>query len=137
MPADDGVKQRSGEAGKTANYRRDDPVSPLAGSPVPVAVEEVLVERSGEPRLFAGHTPDGQRWLVAQIAESTDLRRWLCAPASDRAIGCVASGRAMPADLLRHSATGTVEDITLGLGGQFIESLRLCSELGDDEVQTG
>ena len=100
MPADDDVKQRSGEAGKAANYRRDDPVSPLAGSPVPVAVEEVLVERSGEPRLFAGHTPDGQRWLVAQIAESTDLRRWLCAPASDRAIGCVTSGRALPADLL-------------------------------------
>jgi hypothetical protein len=99
-----------------------------------VAVEEILVERSGSPRLFAGRTPDGQRWLVAQVTDSADVRRWLCAPASDRAIGCLVSGRALPADLLRHSSTGIVEEITLGPGGRFSESLRLCGSLADDEV---
>jgi hypothetical protein len=101
---------------------------------VPVVVDVVLVERAGRPLLFAGRTPDGQRWLVAQISETTGMFRWLCAPASDLAIGCVASGRALRADLLRHSSTGTVEDIILGPGGEFSESVRLCCSLRDEEL---
>jgi hypothetical protein len=132
MPAE--RVRRADAAPAAVAERRGDHSNPLAGSPVPVVVELVLAERAGKPLLFAGRTPDGQRWLVAQISERAGARRWLCAPASDLAIGCVASGRALPADLFRHSATGTVEDITVGPGGQFFESLRLCGSLGDDEV---
>jgi hypothetical protein len=90
--------------------------------------------RSGAPSLFTGRGPKGQRWLVAQIGESVKARRWLCAPASDLAIRCVLSGRAQPADLFRHSVTGTVEDLTIGADGRWFESIRLCAELGDSEV---
>jgi hypothetical protein len=110
--------------------------NPIAGGLLPFEVDEVLVSCRGVPRLFAGHGPEGQRWLVAQIAEGLDTCRWLCAPASDRAIGCALSGRATPADLFRHSATGTVEDVTISSDGTFLESTRLCAELSDDEVQS-
>jgi hypothetical protein len=101
-----------------------------------VAVEQVLLELAGEPLLFAGRTPDGQRWLVVQMAGFAHSRRWLCAPASERAIGCVVSGRARPADVFRHSATGTVEVITLGPDGHFSESLRMCDSVSDVEVSS-
>jgi hypothetical protein len=130
-----GVDRRLAQAERRAGTQRgNDPLDPLAGSPVPVAVEQVLLELAGEPRLFTGRTPDGQRWLVVQTAEFADSRRWLCAPASERAIGCVASGRARPADVFRHSATGTVEQITLGPDGHFSESLRLCDTVSDLEA---
>jgi hypothetical protein len=113
-------------------YRKpSDESNPLAGTPLAIGVDDVIIARIGCPRLFAGHSPDGQRWLVAQVGEA---RRWLCAPASDRAIDCVLSGVAAPVDLLRHSATGTVEDVTIDADGRFFESVRLCSELSHDEV---
>jgi hypothetical protein len=108
--------------------------TPPAGCPLPVDVDEVLVGPVGAPSLFTGHGPNGQRWLVAQIGESVTASRWLCAPASDLAIRCVLSGRAQPADLFRHSATGTVEDITISSDGRLFESIRLCPELSDSEV---
>jgi hypothetical protein len=109
--------------------------SPLAGTPLAIDVDEVIAGWVGPPRLFAGHSPDGQRWLVAQVSDSdTGPRRWLCAPASERAIGCVVSGIAAPTDVLRHSTTGTVEDITICPDGRICESVRMCAELGDEEL---
>jgi hypothetical protein len=111
-----------------------DSIRPLTDSRLPVNVDEVLDGRTGSPWLFAGHSSDGGRWLVAFDNEGDHAPRWLCAPASDVAIGCVRSGRAQPADLFRHSRTGTVEIITIGIDGRMVESIRLCAELGDDEL---
>jgi hypothetical protein len=112
----------------------DEVTNPLAGCPLPLDVDEVLIGAPRTPRLFVAHEPDGQRWLVALSAQTDGGRRWLCAPASDVAIGCALSGRALPADLFRHSRTGTVEMITVAADGHFSESTRLCAELRDDEV---
>jgi hypothetical protein len=101
----------------------------LAQWPLSIDTDEVLVEGIGAPLLFAGHSSDGSRWLVAQIAETVDGQRWLCAPVSEVAIGCVLSGVAEPADVFRHSATGTVEDITVNLDGRVSESTRLCKDV--------
>jgi hypothetical protein len=106
----------------------------LAGSSLLLDIDEVLVGRAGAPQLFCGHDRDGQCWLVALIGEGLQSRRWLCAPATDVALGCVRSGRAAPADVFRHSSTGMVEVITVGADGQFSESMRLCADLIDDEV---
>jgi hypothetical protein len=103
---------------------------------LPFAADQVIVSWLGVPRLFAGHGPEGWRWLVAQIAESPGARRWLCAPASAKAIDCALSGRAAPADLFRHSATGSVEDITITSDGRSFESTRLCGELSDQELHS-
>jgi hypothetical protein len=111
-----------------------DPIHPLTDSRLQVKVDEVIDGRIGCPWLFAGHSPDGGRWLVALDHEGDDALRWLCAPASDLAIRCLRSGRAQPADLFRHSRTGTVEIITIGVDGRILESVRLCAELGDGEL---
>jgi hypothetical protein len=111
-----------------------DPIHPLTDSRLQVKVDEVLDGRIGCPWLFAGHSPDGGRWLVALDNEGDDALHWLCAPASDLAIRCLRSGSAQPADLFRHSRTGTVEIITIGVDGRMVESTRLCAELGDDEL---
>jgi hypothetical protein len=50
------------------------------------------------------------------------------------AIGCVLSGRATPADVFRHSSSGTVEDITLHGDGRITESIHLCAELDDPQL---
>jgi hypothetical protein len=113
------------------------PTNPLAGSSLPLDVDEVLVSRAGAPQLFSGHNRDGEHWLVALIDEGLQYHRWLCAPASDVALECVRSGRAAPADVFRHSRTGMVEVITVGADGQFSESMRLCSDLSDDDVPSG
>jgi hypothetical protein len=109
---------------------------PLAGSYFRFEIDEVLVGWGDTPRLFTAHTPDGQAWLVWLAANTLDTRCWLCAPASDWAIGCVMSGRALPVDLFRHSSTGTVEEITVGADGWLAESFRLCDGLSDDDVPT-
>jgi hypothetical protein len=111
-----------------------DVTNPLAGCSLPLDVDEVLIGASRAPRVFVAREPDGQRWLVALSAQSGDARLWLCAPASEVAINCVLSGRALAADLFRHSRTGTVEMITVAADGRFSESTRLCAELSDDEV---
>jgi hypothetical protein len=108
--------------------------NPLAGCSLPLDVDEVLIGALGAPRLFVAHDPGGQRWLVALSSRTGDALKWLCAPASEVAIGCALSGRAMPSDLFRHSGTGTVEVITRAPDGEFSESTRLCADLSDEEV---
>ena len=99
--------------------------------PVSLTIDSVLLGRRDGPRLFAGRVAGGQVFLVAQVPCAGEARRWLCAPTSDVAIGCVFSGRAAPADVFRHSSSGTVEDITLHSDGRITESVHLCAELND------
>jgi hypothetical protein len=106
----------------------------LPRSPYGLRIDDVFVTSPSAPRLYAGHDAAGQGWLVALIDDGRNARRWLCAPASDLAIGCVRSGRARPADLFRHSATGSVEMITAYSDGHISESVRLCAELDEKEL---
>ena len=136
-PAGHTLERRAGAFRRCGSHAAAGTNNPTSGCLLPCAVDSVIVGWKGVPRLFAGRGPQGQRWLVVQIAESPDARRWLCAPASDRAISCVLSGRAQPVDLFRHSATGSVEDVTITSDGKVFESTRLCGELSENEVDGG
>jgi hypothetical protein len=109
----------------------------LPRSPLGVRIDDVFVTAPTGPRLYAGHDVAGQGWLVALTLDQIDARRWLCAPASDKAISCVRSGRARPGDLFRHSATGSVQVITAHADGRTSESVRLCADLDDAELLAG
>jgi hypothetical protein len=99
-----------------------------------VRIDDVFVTSPGAPRLYAGHDADGQAWLVALTVDEANARRWLCAPASDQAIGCLRLGKAQPADLFRHSSTGSVEVVTAEADGRLFESVRLCTDLDESEL---
>lgn len=54
---------------------------------------------------------------------------WVCAPASQRAIECVRSGRVSPWTALHHSTTGTVDVYRTAADGSLHCSTVLCSTL--------
>jgi hypothetical protein len=108
---------------------RPDPANPLARSPLVITADDVLVGWRGAPRLFCGHSPDGQRWVVARIDAGVATSRWLCAPASELATRCLLLGRTTARNLFRHSSTGMVDDVVLMPDGRFYDSLRLCADL--------
>lgn len=54
---------------------------------------------------------------------------WVCAPASERALECVRSGRASPWTVLHHSLTGTVDIYRTTADGSLHVSVWLCSRL--------
>jgi len=107
---------------------------PLRECSLALGIDEVLTGSSGSAYLLVGHSPDEQGWLVALAGDDLGGRRWLCAPHSELAISCVRTGRALPADLFRHSGTGTVHVIAVAADGGIVESVRLCAEVNDDEL---
>lgn len=54
---------------------------------------------------------------------------WVCAPATERAIDCVRSGRTSPWTVLHHSRTGTVDVYRSGADGSLRCSTVLCGSL--------
>lgn len=54
---------------------------------------------------------------------------WVCAPATERAIDAVRSGRTSPWSVLHHSATGTVDIFRSMLDGTVRGSTVLCANL--------
>lgn len=78
--------------------------------------------------VYSAHDDQGRRYLLAHTAPAT----WLCAPISQRALDCVASGRAELRSVFVHSATGMVEQLTVRNGAVAAESIVPCALLGDD-----
>jgi hypothetical protein len=54
---------------------------------------------------------------------------WVCAPATDKALAEVRSGRTSPWAVVHHSCTGTVAIFRTMLDGSVRDSLVLCSQL--------
>jgi hypothetical protein len=54
---------------------------------------------------------------------------WVCAPATERALGCVRDGTSSPWAVVHHSATGTIGLFRTLLDGSIRESEVLCSDL--------
>jgi hypothetical protein len=54
---------------------------------------------------------------------------WICAPASDRALAEVRSGRISPWVVVHHSCTGTVAIYRTMIDGSVRDSVVLCSQL--------
>ena len=109
-------------------------MNPLEASSLGLALDEVLAGTRAAPRLFIGHSPDGQRWLAALITDHPAGQRWLCAPHSELDMNALRTGRALPTDLFLHSGNGTFEMIALQGDGGISEVRRLCRELTDDEL---
>jgi len=78
--------------------------------------------------VFSAHDERGARYLLAHTATTS----WLCAPISERALECVASGQAELRAVFAHSSTGMVELLTVRHGAVCAESLVPCAELTDD-----
>ena len=71
----------------------------------------------------------GGHWLIVRVDDDPDHLVWICAPVSSRALSEVASGRAEVSDVLRHSATGTVEVVTVDHGHAVPDQCLVCSEI--------
>ncbi len=54
---------------------------------------------------------------------------WVCAPVTERALGCVRDGRSSPWTVVHHSATGTVELFRTLVDGSIRESEVRCADL--------
>jgi hypothetical protein len=93
------------------------------GWDAPLALDEVL----SADEVYAAHDHQGTRYVMAHTTGAT----WLCAPISQRALECVASGRAELRAVFTHSATGMVERLTVRAGTVLGESILPCSELPD------
>jgi hypothetical protein len=87
----------------------------FCGFDLELFVETVLARRDW-PSICCARDFTGARWLIVQVDDHPDHLAWMCAPASERAIRAVREGRASPTDVLRHSATGTVEVVTVDHG---------------------
>ena len=95
-------------------------------------VDEVLKRDQDDPTVCSATDFTGQRWLIVRAERKDKELAWLCAPASTRTLDLVASGRAAPADAVRHSATGWVELVTTVDGHVLPERRLRCSDLGTD-----
>jgi hypothetical protein len=80
-----------------------------------------IFDRKNGPTLCSARDLTGAQWLVVQTDDDPDHLTWMCAQASQRAIRAVRDGHASPADVLRHSASGTVELITIDHGRAVLD----------------
>jgi hypothetical protein len=110
--------------------------NPQGGRFLGLEVDEVLMADGAEPQVVSAHTPGGERYLLAHTGGEGWEGTWLCAVVTDRALDCVAAGRAEIRDAFAHSATGFVEQVTVAGArrGVVRGTLRLCGELTDDDL---
>ncbi len=106
-------------------------MNPFQGCDLQLEIDEVLQKGVCLPALFSGHTPAGEHYLVAHA--TTDAT-WVCAPITERALACVRSGRADLRAAFAHTATGTVDILTVQPDGHWTEVLKLCRDLTDDDL---
>ena len=100
----------------------------FCGYELELLVDAILTRREG-PSLCAAHDDRGGRWLIVQVDSDPAHLAWVCAPLSARALRAVVEGQASARDVLRHSATGTVELVTVQDGRAMADRCLLCSQL--------
>lgn len=92
-------------------------------------VESVMVRHEGETSVCVATDDSGVHWLIVEAGGDTRCRSWVCAPASERAVEMVASGRAAPLDALLHSLTGWVEVVRVVDGHSVPDQRITCSNM--------
>lgn len=98
----------------------------FCGFDLELTVDRVLRRDGDQVSVFSAFDGDGEHWLIC--GGSAD-GAWICAPASDRAVEAVASGRAAATDAIRHSATGWVEVVRLVDGHAVPEHRVSCAQI--------
>ena len=103
----------------------------FCGFALELFVDKVLDRRCEDPVVCAATDFTGQRWLIVEADHHDKELSWFCAPASDRAVELVTSGRAAAIDAVRHSSTGWVELVSI-VDGHAVPDRRVrCSDLDD------
>jgi hypothetical protein len=102
----------------------------FCGFDLELLVDEVL--DPGEAVVRSASDSTGERWLIVQVDRDPDHLVWVCAPISSRALHAVTSGRASARDAVRHSATGTVEVVTIDHGRAVPDRCLCCAAIPAD-----
>ncbi len=108
----------------------------FCGFDLELLVDDVI-SREQWPALCEAHDESGAHWLIVQVDDDQDHPAWLCEPVSPPAIRAVLEGRASPHDVLRHSATGTVELVRVAQGRAIPDRCLLCAEVDERFWSTG
>jgi hypothetical protein len=103
-------------------------------SSLDLEVDRVLDPAAAFPHLFAGHSSAGHRYLIVQTTFDERSGTWMCAPITERALDCVVAGRAELRDALTHTATGTVDIVTVDSQGNRTESAKLCRDFDHQDL---
>jgi hypothetical protein len=97
----------------------------FCGFDLELFVEDAL-KRGDWPSLCCARDITGSQWLIVQVDDDPAHPAWLCAPLSERAMRAVREGQCAPTDVLCHSATGTVELVTIEYGRVVPDRCLLC-----------
>jgi hypothetical protein len=100
----------------------------FCGFDLELFVEGVL-ERREWPILCCARDVTGRQWLIVQIDDDPVHLAWMCSPVSERAMRAVRDGQCAPTDVLHHSATGTVELVTIDHGRATPDRCLLCEQV--------
>jgi hypothetical protein len=112
------------------------PLLTFCGFDLELYVQEVL-DRRDWPSLCWARDPTGRRWLIMQTDDDPLHLEWMCAPASERAIRAVRDGYCAPVDVFCHSATGTIELVTVDHGRAIPDRCLVCGCVLDHLSSSG
>ena len=101
----------------------------FCGFDLELSVDSVLQHSADQPAVFSATDSDGEHWLIVEAARDEREFAWFCAPASDRAVQLVATGRAAASDAVRHSRTGWVEVVRVVDGHSVPDERVPCAEI--------
>jgi hypothetical protein len=101
----------------------------FCGFDIELTVDTVLERHDDRSAVFSATDGDGEHWLIVEDATDEKVISWICAPASDRVVELVASGRAAATDALCHSRTGWVEVVRVVDGHAVPDQRVACAEL--------
>jgi hypothetical protein len=101
----------------------------FCGFDLELTVEAVLQHDCDQPAVFSASDLDGNHWLILEADGNDREMAWICAPASDRVVDLVATGRANAGDAVRHSLTGWVEVVRVVDGHAVPDQRVTCAEL--------
>jgi hypothetical protein len=107
------------------------PVLRFCGFEIELFVDDVLA-RGDWPAICTARDFAGRHWLIVQVNHDPERLAWMCAPASAQAMQAVRDGSATATDVLRHSATGTVELVTIAGGRAIPDRCIPCASLPGD-----
>ena len=101
----------------------------FCGFDLELTVESVLQRQDDQPTVFTAIDAGGDQWLIVEAGSDDHGFSWICAPASDRVVQLVTSGRAAAMDAIRHSLTGWVEVIRVVDGHAVPDQRVRCCDL--------
>ena len=94
-----------------------------------LTVDRVLHRDCAQSAVFSALDTDGGHWLIIESSADACEAAWICAPASEKVIDLVGTGRAAATDALRHSSTGWVEVVRVVDGHAVPDQRVSCAEL--------